>query len=378
MLFRELQRRKAAGEDVEASELEKVFEYQGIDTCAATGLCADRCPVGINTGELVKKLRKPKYKKFRPIAKWTADHFSATTTIARFGLKSGDVASNILGRERVAKLADGMRKVTKQATPAWLPETPGGAKFDVSEVHKGASNSDKKVVYLPSCASRNMNTQPNAFDQRSLGEVTMSLIEKAGYSLIAPKSLSDQCCGMPYDSKGMTDIATQKSEQLEQALWEASEQGKYPVLMDTSPCAKRSIEQFTKPLTIVEPVKFVSDYLADELELNPVEETVMLHVTCSSRRMGLESTMLQLAKACAAKVVLPEHIQCCGWAGDKGFTTPELNEAAVAPLKDQVPADCTRGFSNSITCEIGLSHHSGVPYQSILYLVDQVSSPIKR
>lgn len=81
MLFRELQRRKAAGEDVEASELEQVFEYQGIDTCAATGLCADRCPVGINTGELVKKLRGPKYKKFRPIAKWTADHFSATTTM---------------------------------------------------------------------------------------------------------------------------------------------------------------------------------------------------------------------------------------------------------------------------------------------------------
>ncbi len=96
VLFRELQRRRAAGETVEATELEQVFEYQGIDTCAATGLCADRCPVGINTGDLVKKLREPKYKKFRPIAKWTADHFTATTAIARFGLKSGAVATNIL------------------------------------------------------------------------------------------------------------------------------------------------------------------------------------------------------------------------------------------------------------------------------------------
>jgi D-lactate dehydrogenase len=234
---------------------------------------------------------------------------------------------------------------------------------------------DKKVVYLPSCASRNMSTQSNAYDQRSLGEVTMSLIEKAGVSLITPKSLSDQCCGMPYDSKGMTDIAKQKSEQLELALWEASEHGKYPVLMDTSPCAKRSIEQFTKPMTIVEPVKFVSDYLLSELTLSPINETVMLHVTCSSRRMGLESAMLSLAKACASNVIIPEHIQCCGWAGDKGFTTPELNEAAVAPLKAQVPQGCTRGFSNSITCEIGLSHHSGIPYQSILYLVDEVASP---
>ncbi|MFH0262585.1 FAD-binding and (Fe-S)-binding domain-containing protein [Vibrio barjaei] len=376
VLFRELQRRRANGESTQASELEKVFEYQGLDTCAATGLCADRCPVGINTGELVKKLRTPKYEKFRPIAKWTADHFSATTTIARFGLKSGHVASNLLGAQRVANIAKGMRSITKDATPAWLAETPNGSHFDLEKAldDKPASNSTlKKVVYLPSCASRNMQTQPAARDQRSLEEVTLSLISKAGFELVTPKQLSDQCCGMPYDSKGMVDIAKQKSLQLEDALWEASENGTYPILMDTSPCAKRSIEQFTKPMTIVEPVKFTHDYLLDTLALVPIDETVMLHVTCSSRRMGLEQSMLNLAKACASDVVLPEHIQCCGWAGDKGFTTPELNEAAVAPLKQQVPSGCTRGFSNSITCEIGLSHHSGIPYQSILYLVDEVA-----
>ncbi|MGR5362479.1 FAD-binding and (Fe-S)-binding domain-containing protein [Vibrio mediterranei] len=376
VLFRELQRRRANGESTQASELEKVFEYQGLDTCAATGLCADRCPVGINTGELVKKLRTPKYEKFRPIAKWTADHFSATTTIARFGLKSGHVASNLLGAQRVANIAKGMRSITKDATPAWLAETPNGSHFDLEKAldDKPASNSTlKKVVYLPSCASRNMQTQPAARDQRSLEEVTLSLISKAGFELVTPKQLSDQCCGMPYDSKGMVDIAKQKSLQLEDALWEASENGTYPILMDTSPCAKRSIEQFTKPMAIVEPVKFTHDYLLDTLALVPIDETVMLHVTCSSRRMGLEQSMLNLAKACASDVVLPEHIQCCGWAGDKGFTTPELNEAAVAPLKQQVPSGCTRGFSNSITCEIGLSHHSGIPYQSILYLVDEVA-----
>lgn len=324
----------------------------------------------------MKKLRAPKYERFRPIAKWTADHFSATTTIARFGLKSGHVASNLLGAQRVANIAKGMRSITKNATPAWLAETPNGSHFDLEKAldDKPASNSTlKKVVYLPSCASRNMQTQPAAKDQRSLGEVTMSLISKAGFELITPKKLSDQCCGMPYDSKGMVDLAKQKSLQLEDALWEASEHGTYPILMDTSPCAKRSIEQFTKPMTIVEPVKFTHDYLLKTLSLAPIDETVMLHVTCSSRRMGLEQSMLNLAKACASDVVLPEHIQCCGWAGDKGFTTPELNEAAVAPLKQQVPSGCTRGFSNSITCEIGLSHHSGIPYQSILYLVDEVA-----
>ncbi|SEF81719.1 FAD-binding and (Fe-S)-binding domain-containing protein [Vibrio hangzhouensis] len=375
VLYRELQRRKANGESIEAGELEKVFEYQGLDTCAATGLCADRCPVGINTGELVKKLRGPNYHKFRPIAKWTADHFSATTAIARFGLKSGTIASNILGKKRVARASRKLRQVTSNTTPVWLEETPDSSRFDIT-AHSAThvAQPTKKVVYLPSCASRNMSTHPDAGDQRSIAEVTLSLISKSGYEITTPDKLSDQCCGMPYDSKGMTDIAKQKSAQLEQALWDATEQGKYPVLMDTSPCAKRSIEQFTKPMTIVEPVRFVSDYLLDDLSLTPVDETVMLHVTCSSRRMGLEQPMIALAKACAKHVIVPEHIQCCGWAGDKGFTTPELNEAAVAPLKEQVPAGCTRGFSNSITCEIGLSHHSGIPYQSILYLVDQVSA----
>ncbi|MGB1974012.1 MAG: (Fe-S)-binding protein, partial [Vibrio toranzoniae] len=375
VLYRELQRRRAAGEEIEASELEKTFEYQGIDTCAATGLCAERCPVGINTGDLIKKLRIAKYEKFTPIAKWTADHFSTTTKLTKAGLKTNQVASKVLGANTVGKLTNGLRSMTKGATPVWMPEMPQSNSHSLvsSPVTAESSSNHKKVVYLPSCASRTMGQQSDAGDQRPLTEVTMSLLNKAGFEVILPKKLDDQCCGMPYDSKGMTDLAQSKAQQLEEVLWQASHQGEYPVLMDTSPCAKRSIEQFTKPIEVLEPTGFVNQYLLDHLTLKPLQETVMLHVTCSSRRMGLEDAMLNLAKACTEEVIVPEHIQCCGWAGDKGFTTPELNEAAVHPLKEQVPSNCTRGFSNSRTCEIGLSHHSGIPYQSILYLVDEVA-----
>ena len=75
-------------------------------------------------------------------------------------------------------------------------------------------------------------------------------------------------------------------------------------------------------------------------------------------------------KACSTDVVVPDQITCCGFAGDKGFTTPELNESALSTLADQVK-DCGQGYSTSRTCEIGLSHHSGIDYQSIVYLVDQ-------
>ncbi|HAS6076296.1 TPA: FAD-binding protein [Vibrio vulnificus] len=375
VLYRELQRRERAGEKIQASELEKVFEYQGIDTCAATGLCAERCPVGINTGDLVKKLRTAKYQKFTPIAKWTADHFSTTTAIARNGLRANQLANKVIGAPTVGKLTNGLRSLTKGSTPIWYPEYPTANQHSLGSSAFPITATEKKVVYMPSCASRNMGQQADAPDQRPLTEVTLSLIKKAGYEVIIPAQLSNQCCGMPYDSKGMNELATNKARQLEEVLWQASREGTYPVLMDTSPCAKRSIEQFSQPMEVLEPTGFVSKYLLPHLDITPLNETVMLHVTCSSRRMGLENAMITLANACASRVIVPEHIQCCGWAGDKGFTTPELNAAAVHPLKAQVPSDCLRGFSNSRTCEIGLSHHSGIPYQSILYLVDDASSP---
>ncbi|KJY82700.1 4Fe-4S ferredoxin [Vibrio galatheae] len=376
VLYRELQRRRASGEQTQASELERIFEYQGIDTCAATGLCADRCPVGINTGDLIKQLRTAKYQKFVPIANWTAEHFGATTAITRAALKANQIAVNVIGENAVSKMTNGIRHLTGNKTPIWLAETPQSNQHKIDRAMELLVRSDKKVVYLPSCASRTMGQQSNASDQRSLTEVTLSLIKKAGYEIIIPKQLEQQCCGMPYDSKGMTDIALRKAQQLEAVLWQASYQGEYPVLFDTSPCAKRSIDQFTKPMEILEPTGFTAKYLVPNLSITPKQETVMLHVTCSSRRMGLENDMLSLAKACVSDVVVPEHIACCGWAGDKGFTTPELNQAAVHPLREQVPQGCKRGFSNSRTCEIGLSNHSGVPYQSILYLVDEVSAPL--
>ncbi|PSV48240.1 FAD-binding and (Fe-S)-binding domain-containing protein [Photobacterium indicum] len=373
VLYREIQRREAAGETANSAALRDIFEYQGLDTCAATGLCADRCPVGINTGDLVKKLRTAKYQKFTPIARWTADHFTATTKMVNVGLKANELAQKVLGEKTVGKMTNGIRNLTAGRTPIWMPEMPTSNRHQPKNI-KAHTGVNKKVVYLPSCASRTMGQQAGNTDSRPLTEVTTSLIKKAGFDIIIPEPLADQCCGMPYDSKGMTALAEQKSQQLEDALWQASEQGKWPVLMDTSPCTKRSIEQFTQPMEILEPTGFVLKYLLDYLTISPIEETVMLHVTCSSRRMGLESSMLKLANACASEVVIPEHIQCCGWAGDKGFTTPELNAAAVHPLKEQVPNNCTRGFSNSRTCEIGLSHHSGIPYQSILYLVDEATS----
>ncbi|WP_086980686.1 FAD-binding and (Fe-S)-binding domain-containing protein [Vibrio aphrogenes] len=381
VLYRELQQQKRDGK-ASASELEKLFHYQGIETCAATGLCEQRCPVGINTGDLIKKLRRQQYPQAPLIARWTHEHFARTTSTLQTGLKINHILRKLVGPRVLSGVSTGIRQLSRQRVPLWLPEIPDGnhhklpmdtQKRAAQDRFKIADVQHRKVVYFPSCISRTAGSNSGAAE---LTKVTMSLLKKAGFDIILPKNLSAQCCGMPYKSKGFDELGDSKANQLEEKLWQASHQGLYPILMDTSPCAKQSLEQFSKPMSVFEPSEFVMKHLTPYLHFTPLNETVMLHITCSTRTLGLADTMLTLAKQCAKTVVVPQHIQCCGWAGDKGFNTPELNAAALAPLKPQVPTHCSRGFSNSLTCEIGLSHHSGIPYQSILYLVDEATSPL--
>ncbi|MGO5000346.1 FAD-binding and (Fe-S)-binding domain-containing protein [Oceanisphaera sp. W20_SRM_FM3] len=379
VLYRELQRRRADNDTI-ADTMQQVFDYHGVDTCAATGLCEQRCPVGINTGDMMRKLRTVRYQKFQPIARWTAQHFAGTTKAVALGLHAISGSRKLLGNQAMTRINSSLQSISRNKLPMWFPELPIANSHRLAKEHikpkPKQQPSSNKVVYFPSCASRTLGQSPQANDIRPLTEVSMSVLSKAGFEVIIPTQLNSLCCGMPYQSKGMFELANDKMQELEQALWQASEQGRWPILMDTSPCAKLSQDTFTQALSVYEPVAFVLDQAIARLQLTPLDETVMLHITCSSQRMGLSDKMLRLAQLCAKQVVVPEHISCCGFAGDKGFTLPELNASALATLKQQVPNDCTRGVSNSRTCELGLSHHSGINYESILYLVDEAATAL--
>jgi D-lactate dehydrogenase len=171
--------------------------------------------------------------------------------------------------------------------------------------------------------------------------------------------------------------ADRKSQELSDALLAASNNGKIPVLCDTSPCFYRMQATLDKRLQLYEPVEFVLTYLMDRLSFTQLDVKVAVHPTCSTRKLGLENKLEQLARACAREVVMPADVYCCGFAGDRGFNFPELNEAALKDLKDHV-CTCEAGYSTSKTCEIGLSLHGGIPYRSILYLVDEASEPVAK
>lgn len=227
-----------------------------------------------------------------------------------------------------------------------------------------------KVVYFPSCINQMMGLPKHhhAVD-KPLVEEMVSLLGKAGYEVIFPENMSSLCCGTIWESKGMPEIADRKTAELEEALWQASEQGRYPILCDQSPCLHR-MEHKIKRMRLYEPSEFILGFLTDRLDFHQTDTPVAIHLTCSMRLMHKTGKMLELARMCSTNVIVPEGVGCCGFAGDKGMTHPELNKYALRKLKAQVKG-VPVGYSNSRTCEIGLATNSGIPYVSIAYLVNR-------
>lgn len=360
-------------EETELVELNKKYQHLGIDSCAATGLCAERCPVGINTGELIRELRSDKLGvKGKLIAQWSANNFSVVNKVADLSFNANGKVSKLLGNKRVNSIGEKLHKVSNTTLPLWHSKWPSKSINTKNNSLLIKDNNAPKVIFFPSCASQTMGPALDSDDNRSLTDVAYSLFTKAGYQVITPNSLSSLCCGMPFHSKGATEVANNKGQQLIDELTQLSGENNIPIVFDTSPCNLRIKELGTK-LPIYELTDFCAKFLVDKLTITPKPETIALHVTCSSQKAGISDSLRYIAKTCASNVIEPEGISCCGFAGDKGFFMPELNESALSTLSSQVSGKCSKGYSNSRTCEIGLSKNSGIDYQSLVYLMDEVS-----
>lgn len=372
---REISRRMKSDTDPKmVKALTKAYRYPGKDTCAADSLCATRCPVGIDTGKMVKALREESNGPLaNKVADWVAGGFAPLVPTISTTLNIVDSVHKMTGTPFMDTASGLARKATLDNLPQWNKEMPAGVpKVKPEPVNE---NNPRKVVYFPSCASRSMSGPAREETEReALPQKTVSLLQKAGYEIIYPVKLDHYCCGQAFESKGFIKQANAKSKELSDALLIASNNGEIPVLCDTSPCLYRMRANSDERLELLEPIEFVLKYLMDKLEFTRQDVKVAVHPTCSTRKMGLEDKLEQLARACAKEVVMPDDIYCCGFAGDRGFNFPELNEAALKDLKDHV-CTCDAGYSTSKTCEIGLSLHGGIPYRSILYLVDDASSP---
>ncbi len=368
---REMTRIKDIPEQQERlKRLKKQYAYAGNDTCAGDGLCATSCPMNINTGHLTHDLRAellPQDSIGYQLGMWTANHFAGVKAMLRPVLTLADTAHSIIGTRNMTALAKGLRSVSGNSIPLWTSAMPKA----YTPKATASLKSELKVVYFPSCLNQTMGTAHSSPDHTPLVDKTVALLEKAGYEVIFPSNMNKLCCGTIWESKGMPEIADRKAAELEEALYIATENGRYPVLCDQSPCLYR-MRNTMKRIKLYEPAEFILTFLCDKLEFTPIKQPVAIHITCSMKKMKLEKQLIALAGLCSEKVLVPEEVGCCGFAGDKGFTHPEVNAYALRKLRPQLEkAGIEVGYSNSRTCEIGLTTNSDIPYLSIVYLVDQ-------
>jgi len=370
VIWRDIQAKKRAG--IDTRELEAAYQYQGIDTCAATGLCAQRCPVGINTGDLVRQLRGRDANNQRS-ADWLANNFRRAMQGTRVMLHVANGARRLMGAPLLSRTSAALSKVSQGRVPQWTPAMPQ----PVQRLHLPMTNADAdarpRVVYLAACVSRAMGPAATDSEQIPLLDKTRALLEKGGFQVVFPAELDNLCCGQPFASKGYSEQADRKKQELIDALLKASRGGLDPIYCDTSPCTLRLIQDgLDARLKLHDPVKFIREQLLDRLDITPQDKPVAVHVTCSTQHLGEAQGLIDIVRRCTSEVVIPEGIQCCGFAGDKGFTTPELNGHALRSLKSAV-LYCEEGISTSRTCEIGLSQHGGIDYHGLVYLLDRVS-----
>ncbi len=373
---REIRELENTGADPErVKTLKKQYKYYGDQTCATDGLCSTSCPMKINTGELTHLIRqmdmldnKMGYK----VGEFAANHMGGIKQGLRVVLDVAHLAHLTLGSSVMTSVCRGMNKM---GLPLWTTAMPKKKKQPKPGSHVGkAEKEDLKVVYFPSCINQTMGLSKEAPVEHPLVDEVCHLLNKAGYEVIFPENMHKMCCGQIWESKGMLDIADRKSGELEEALWKASEQGRYPVLCAQSPCLHRMRKVISK-MKLYEPAEFIMKYLVDRLDFHPIDRRIALHLTCSTREMGVAGDLIALAKMCSNNVYLPEGVGCCGFAGDRGFTFPEMNSYALRKLRPQIEEHHIEvGYSNSRTCEIGLQSNTGIPYMSIVYLVNECTT----
>jgi D-lactate dehydrogenase len=379
---REMARLKEQGGDPElARALEATFPYMALDTCAVDGLCATACPVGINTGDLVKRFRQLRHPQWaHGVARHLATHFAWLEPAMRLGLWAGHAVQSVLGSGAMVGLTRTVRTLLRQPFPQWSREMPRPASGHPPTTQRVGAN----TVYFPACISRVMGHLPGESDEMSLMEAFVAVARRAGKPVWIPEDVEGACCGVPFSSKGYDEAHAVAVNRTVERFWAWSDEGALPIVIDTSPCTyglttcraqltETNRARFDR-LRILDGVAFVHDEILPRLTARRRFRSVALHPVCSVVKMNLTAKLEGIARFCCDQVTVPVSAGCCGFAGDRGFLFPELTESATRREAAEVCANQHDGyFSSSRTCEVGMTRATGQIYRSYLYLLEQAT-----
>lgn len=378
---RAIKRLDEAGDKKTRDALLKDFAYDGLATCAVDGMCANNCPVDINTGDLVKRLRRENHSLFQnKLALIVAKNFAFAENTVKFALKIGLLLNDFLGENFMKNFTKNIKRVVP-SFPFWSNRIDKPSKYynTIAEdtfLKEGYNGSPEKIIFFSSCINRMMGGDIfNTFENLCL---------KANIKMIASKNSNSACCGQIFSSKGYSLAYNFISNQTIEKLWEDSELGKISIVMDVTSCTqtlktcRHSLSDENKArfdkMRFFDTIDFAADTLLPNLTILKQKDKIVFHPVCSVHKMGSMSKLQLIGKACAKQADIPAFAGCCGMSGDKGFLYPELTKAATKIEANEVKLTEYDGYySSSKTCEMALSDAVGKNYQSILKLLDEVS-----
>ncbi|MFD1719002.1 FAD-binding and (Fe-S)-binding domain-containing protein [Georgenia deserti] len=407
VLRRELAAAEASGDPRQvqlAAELRRDYDYDGVQTCAVDGMCATACPVDINTGDLVRRLRAEQAGPGLQAA-WSlaADHWAATARAGGAALTTADklptaavtaathTARRALGTDVVPRY-DSALPPGGRARPRTTPRRPGSAR------ETSVRPPPDDAVLFAAClgtlfAPERTGTDPGA--DRGIGATAalMRLARRAGVELTIPDGLDDLCCGTPWKSKGYIAGYRTMSERVLPILHAASDGGRLPVVADAASCTEglRTMQDVISTvstagaagnastvaeapgLTIVDAVVFARDLLP-RLTVTARLGSIALHPTCSTTALGAGDALRDVAAAVAEEVYVPENWGCCAYAGDRGMLHPELTASATAAEAAEIGSRPFDAYASANrTCELGMTTATGRPYRHILELLEEAT-----
>ena len=370
-LLRETKRLEDEGNYALAAELRKGYEYYGIETCAACSMCKGLCPLSIDTAQIALSMRRidPPAPE---LAKKIYNNFSTTIEMCRAGVSLEGIAGSIITQKAISKITEGLHGVTG-ITPYVPKTTPKANRYKLRNRIKPTNF--EKVVYFSTCANRAFKPNQGYDDDRSLQQVVESLCNKAHIDIIYPQHIENLCCGLSFEN--YDDVHERAVKDLHDALMKASQNGKYPIVIDHSACFNHAFKHMPD-LEINDISEFLCKYVVPHLDIEKCDERVIVHKQCKIKSLGKSQYIEDLARLCTDHVFNIKSFACDGFAGQKGFFTPELNKSATKDLAGEIAEyGATLGVSSSSTCEIGLGESSGIPFVGVAFLLDRCSTAKK-
>ncbi|MET8175466.1 FAD-binding and (Fe-S)-binding domain-containing protein [Streptomyces clavifer] len=384
VLRREMMR-QPDGSPVEAGLLD-AYGYDAVDTCAGDSTCKLACPVGIDTGAMMKDFRHRRHSpREERVAVLTATYFRAVEASARLVVGaahtvSGPARDRVLGA--VTRLA--RRAVRPDLVPEWLPETPGAASRKLPPTGRAGA----RAVYYPACVNRIFAGPEDDRGALSLAEAVVSVSARAGKPVWIPEDVAGTCCATIWHSKGYEAATAVMANRIVEAAWGWTAGGRLPLVVDASSCTlgldREVVPYLTeanrdlhRELTVVDSLVWAAEELLPALTVFRRAGSAVLHPTCSMEHLGDVAHLRAVAEACAEEVVVPDDAGCCAFAGDRGMLHKELTDSATAKEGAEVGArEYDAYLSANRMCEIGMDRATGRAYHSALIELELATRPV--